>query len=160
MADHHQGFLHFGMGTHRLPYALHAQPVDPTTTTTTTTGEKKTKLSQQNVLMCLVVDLYHSHERADVTGAAAVLDAPSLNPLQYPDGDVLFCFDAAFVDASCDCSVCPLVATCSKRSSNSAAELPAEPRAGSEASTSARQSGSTAQLSGNEKRTLFKLGPK
>ena len=57
-------------------------------------------------------------------------------------------------------SVCPLVATCSRRSSSSAGELPAEPWAESEASVSPRQSGSTAQLSEREERTLFKLCPK
>lgn len=49
-------------------------------------------------------------------------------------------------------SVCPLVATCSRRRSNSAGELPAEMWAASEASVSPKQSESTAQLSENEER--------
>ena len=47
-------------------------------------------------------------------------------------------------------SVCPLEVTCSRRSSSSAGEIPVEPWPGSEASISARQSESTAQLSEEE----------
>lgn len=119
----HHASPHRGVSTHRTFLVLEIQPVRSQKNSLVLDTDKL-YITEENMccsrppglMLCLLLrscfkrngkdnslmmDLQDLHQSGDVTGAAAILRVPSVNPQHQLDGDIVFCCDAAFRDGSC-----------------------------------------------------------